>query len=189
MINRARPDYFGMVLNFPKSHRNLDPEQAGRLRGLVSREIPAVGVFVNRPAEEIIRLLDRGVIDIAQLHGTETEAEIRAIRRAAGKPVWKAFSIRSAQDLERAKASPADLILLDNGCGTGKTFNWSLVKEVGRPFGLAGGLTPENLPEAIRRINPTLVDLSSGVETERVKEEAKVLRAVAAARAIASEIP
>ncbi len=182
LINRARPDYFGMILNFPRSHRNLTPAQAEKLRGLISREIPAVGVFVNQPVQLVIDLLNRDVIDIAQLHGAETEEEITAIRRVTGKPVWKAFQIRTSEDLERAKVSPADLILLDNGYGTGRTFDWSLVKGVGRPFGLAGGLTPENLPEALRLMNPTLVDLSSGVETDRVKDEEKVLRAVAAVR-------
>ena len=182
IIRRARPDYFGMVINFPKSHRSVLPAQAESLRGLIPREIPAVGVFVNQPVELVIDLLNRGVINIAQLHGNESPAEITRIQKATGKPVWKAFKIRSQSDLEEAKASPADLILLDNGYGTGKPFDWNLIGEVGRPFGLAGGLTPENLPQAIRQINPTLVDLSSGVETEKIKDEEKVLRAVAAVR-------
>jgi phosphoribosylanthranilate isomerase len=143
-----------------------------------------VGVFVNQPVEEIISLLNDGIIDIAQLHGGEGEADILAIREATGKPAWKAFRIRSAQDVENARNSPADLVLLDNGYGTGESFDWRLVGEFSRPFGLAGGLTPENLPQAIAQINPTLVDLSSGIETNKQKDLKKMLRAVAATHSI-----
>jgi phosphoribosylanthranilate isomerase len=184
LVNQAKPDYFGMVIHFPKSHRNVSREQAAWLRAHIRQDIPAVGVFVNQPVEEIISLLNDGIIDIAQLHGGEGEADILAIREATGKPVWKAFRIRSAQDVENARNSPADLVLLDNGYGTGESFDWRLVGAFSRPFGLAGGLTPENLPQAIAQINPTLVDLSSGIETNKQKDLKKMLRAVAATHSI-----
>jgi phosphoribosylanthranilate isomerase len=181
-LNEVRPDYFGMILHFPKSHRNVTEEQAAHLRSLVDPSIPAVGVFVNWPVEDIAALLRRGIIDIAQLHGSEGEADIRFLQEKTGKPVWKAFRIRSQGDVAQAKECPADLVLLDNGYGTGQCFDWSLVGDMGRPFALAGGLTPENLPEAIRAIHPQLVDLSSGVETDKKKDREKMRRAVAAAR-------
>lgn len=181
-INEARPDYFGMILYFPKSHRNISPEQAREIRSLVSREIPAVGVFVNQPADLICRLLEEDVIQIAQLHGQEPEEDILRIRERTGKRVWKAFKVRSQADIAAARRSPADLILLDNGYGTGECFDWDLAEGVGRPFALAGGLTPENLPEAVEKLHPALVDLSSGVETEKVKDRNRILRAVEAVR-------
>ncbi len=182
ILNEAEPDYFGMVINFPKSHRNLTPAQAREVRGLVKRQIPAVGVFVNQPIDLICTLLEEGTINVAQLHGQESPADIEAIQTRTGKPVWKAFRVRTPEDVRAAQDSPADLILLDNGYGTGQTFDWNLAGGVGRPFALAGGLTPENLPAAIRLLHPVLVDLSSGVETDKAKDRNKVLRAVRAVR-------
>lgn len=180
-INDAKPDYFGMIINFPKSHRNVSPERAGEIRRQIRPKIPAVGVFVNQPKEEIAALLENGTIDIAQLHGQESEDEILFLQKT-GKPVWKAFKIRSSEDMAKARLCRADRILLDNGYGTGQTFDWNLVGEPGRPFILAGGLTPENIPEAIRYLHPDVLDISSGVETEKKKDYAKICAAVKAAR-------
>ena len=106
-----------------------------------------------------------------------------ALRAAApGKEIWKAFQVRGPADLERATAFPADRILLDSGQGTGRTFDWSLLRHFPRPYLLAGGLDPENLPEAIRTLRPYGVDLSSGVETDGLKDFTKIQAAVAAAR-------
>lgn len=182
IINEARPDYFGMIINFPKSHRNLTITQAREVRGLIARTIPAVGVFVDQPVEQICALLEEGTINVAQLHGHETAEDILEIQHRTGLPVWKAFKIRSAEDIRDARLSPADLVLLDNGYGTGQAFDWNLIADVGRPFALAGGLTPENIAATIRLLHPALVDLSSGVETDRVKDRSKVLRAVEAVR-------
>ena len=92
--------------------------------------------------------------------------------------VIQAFSVRTEEDISRARESAADYILLDRGTGTGQTFDWDLVQEVNRPFFLAGGLGPENLAEAAARLHPFAVDMSSGVETEKVKDREKILRAV-----------
>ena len=107
-------------------------------------------------------------------------AALRAL--APGRELWKAFKIRSEDDLAAAAASTADQILLDNGYGTGQTFDWSLAGGVRRPFLLAGGLTPENIPNAVAQLHPMGLDLSSGVETDRQKDRTKILAAVAAAR-------
>lgn len=182
IINEARPDYFGMIINFPRSHRNLTIAQAREVRNLINRTIPAVGVFVDQPVELICRLLEEGVINVAQLHGHETAEDILEIQRRTGLPVWKAFRVRTREDVQEAKLSPADLVLLDNGYGTGQAFDWNLIADVGRPFALAGGLTPENIAAAIRLLHPALVDLSSGVEINQAKDRGKVLRAVEAVR-------
>lgn len=92
--------------------------------------------------------------------------------------VIQAFAIRTKEDIARARDSAADYILLDRGTGTGQTFDWSLIQGVNRPFFLAGGLGPDNLTEAVRQFHPFAVDMSSGVETEKVKDREKILRAV-----------
>lgn len=182
-VNEARPDWCGFIINFPKSHRNVTPEQVRALRAVLAPSVLPVGVFVDRPAEEIAQLLKDGTISVAQLHGHEGPEDIAALRALApGCQIWKAFKVRSAADLEEALASPADLVLLDNGQGTGQTFDWSLVTGVKRPFLLAGGLTPDNIPQAIEAVHPYGLDLSSGVETDKVKDREKILAAVAAAR-------
>ena len=181
-VNEARPDYIGFILNFPKSRRNLSPEQAAALKSRLSPEIRAVGVFVDRPAEEIIRAAETVGLDVIQLHGHEDDAYIAALRERTNLPVWKAFRVRSAADLSAAERSSADEILLDNGYGTGEAFDWSLAGGFNRPFLLAGGLTPERIPQAIRALHPKLVDISSGVETDGVKDRDKILAAVRAAR-------
>ncbi|MBQ6206801.1 MAG: phosphoribosylanthranilate isomerase [Oscillospiraceae bacterium] len=182
-VNAARPDYCGFVVNFPKSRRNVSPEQAARLRRLLDDGITAVGVFVDQPPEVAAAMMNGGVIDIAQLHGHENESYFSRLRELTnGKPIWKAFKIRATADIEAARRSSADFVLLDNGAGTGVAFDWTLIRDMGRPWILAGGLTPENLPEAIRRLRPWCVDISGGVETDGVKDPSRILAAVQAAR-------
>ena len=180
-VNEARPDYCGFIINFPRSHRNLTPEQVRALRAYLA---PEMGVFVDSPVETVAALLNDGTISVAQLHGHEDEAFIAALRCASpGCTVWKAFKVRTSADLEAANASSADMVLLDNGYGTGAAFDWSLAGGVQRPYILAGGLTPENIPEAIQNLHPWGLDISSGVETDKQKDFTKILAAVAAARA------
>ena len=146
-VNTAKPDWCGFILNFPSSRRNVTPEQARALRAGLDPDIRPVGVFVDRPVEEVAALLNSGVISVAQLHGREDNAYISVLRTLApGCVVWRAFQLRSQADLAAADASGADLVLLDNGRGTGQTFDWSLAGSVHRPFLLAGGLTPESIP-------------------------------------------
>ncbi len=182
-VNQYQPDYAGFIINFPKSHRNCTPEQVQALHAQLSDSIPAVGVTVNQPLETVAALLEQGVIDIAQLHGQEDEAYICELKRRTGKPVWKAFRIRSANDLDAARASSADMILLDNGYGTGETFDWTLVRDIGRPFILAGGLCESNISDAAK-MQPDAMDISSGVETNRVKDPKKIRTLIERIRSI-----
>lgn len=183
-VNEAGPDFAGFVIDFPKSHRNVTPHQAAKLRERLQDGILPVGVFVDEDPKTVSELLRDGTIAFAQLHGREDEAYIARLREymarensCCGKIV-QAFRITEAADVQRAQKSSADYILLDNGQGTGKVFDWGLLCDISRPWFLAGGLTPDNLSDAIRRVHPWAVDLSSGVETDRRKDREKILAAV-----------
>ena len=171
--NELMPDYIGFVFLKGKM-RYVTFEEAAHLRSLLDPAIPAVGVFVNEPAENVIRLLQAGTIQIAQLHGQEDEAYAEELRRAGDHCIIRAFAVRSSEDIHRAFAFPADYPLLDNGKGTGETFDWSLFQEQEKPFFLAGGLSPENVKEAIECFHPYAVDVSSGVETDGYKDSEKM---------------
>lgn len=182
-VNQAKPDWCGFIINFPKSHRNLTPDQVRALRQNLDSAVTPVGVFVDQPVEAVAALLNDGTISAAQLHGHEDAAYIAALHAAAlGFPIWKAFKVRSAEDLAAANVSPADLVILDNGYGTGAVFDWSLAGGAARPYLLAGGLTPETIPQAVRQLRPYGLDLSSGVETGKQKDFEKICAAVSAAR-------
>lgn len=182
-VNQAGPDWCGFVLNVPKSHRSLTPDQARALRARLDSAIVPVGVFVDQPVEEVAALLRDGTIQVAQLHGQEDEGYLATLRALApGREVWRAFQVRAAADLERAARFPADRIVLDSGQGSGKPFNWALLRGFPRSYLLAGGLTPENLRTAVRTLRPFGVDLSSGVECQGCKDQEKILAAVRAAR-------
>ena len=178
-VNEAKPDYCGFIIEFSKSSRNVTGVQVRELTARLASDIIPVGVFVNAVPERVEELLLDGTIHIAQLHGQEDETYIRRIQKSTGHQVIKAFSVKTAQDIENALKSPADYILLDQGSGgTGQTFDWSLIPEIDRPFFLAGGLGVENLETAVRTIHPYAVDLSSSVETDGMKDRDKILKAV-----------
>ena len=171
--NELMPDYIGFVFLKGKM-RYVTFEEAAHLRSLLDPAIPAVGVFVNEPVENVIRLLQSGTIQIAQLHGQEDEAYAEELGRAGDHCIIRAFAVRSSEDIHRAFAFPADYPLLDNGKGTGETFDWSLFEKQEKPFFLAGGLSPENVKEAIECFHPYAVDVSSGVETDGFKDYEKM---------------
>ncbi len=179
--NRLGVDYIGFVFA-PKSSRMVLPSEVMKLREGLDPSIKAVGVFVNEPADQVAWLLNQGVIDIAQLHGHEDAAYLHRLRNLTDKPVWQAFRIKSREDMERAKQSDADMILLDSGAGTGLSFNWGLIGEIQRPYLLAGGLTPGNVGLALKKLSPWGVDVSSGIETDGRKDPEKMAAFVAAVR-------
>ena len=178
-VNEARPDYCGFIVEYPKSRRSIDRTTLRELvRGLREKIVP-VGVFVNATKELVAELLEEGTIQIAQLHGQELQEYIQELKVLTEKPLIQAFSIKSKEDVERARESVADYILLDQGSGgTGKVFDWSLVDEVGRPYFLAGGLDVENLREAIGLLHPWAVDLSSSLEIDGIKNAGRICQAV-----------
>ncbi len=179
--NELAPDYAGFVLA-PGSRRAVSPAQAAALRAMLRPGIPAVGVFVDAPLAEVKRLLEDGTLDLAQLHGSEDADYVRALQNETGRQVIQAFRIRTEEDAARAAESPADYILLDAGAGDGRTFSWELVSEIRRPYFLAGGLTPENAPLAVKQLHPYALDVSSGIETDGWKDPEKMRAFVRAVR-------
>ena len=180
-VNLAKPDFCGFIVEFPRSSRCVSRELLAELTAQLDPEITPVGVFVNAPAELPAELAESGVIRAIQLHGQEDEDYIRRLRKLIGGdiPVIQAFSVQTAEDLQRAAESSADYVLLDQGGGgTGKTFEWSLAEGFTRPFILAGGLTTDNLAEAIERLSPWAVDLSSSLEIGGLKDRDKIIEAV-----------
>ena len=177
--NEILPDFIGFILA-PRFWRYVPLDTVKNLASMADPKIKRVGVFVDNPESDVLEALKSGAVDMAQLHGGEDEEYIKKIQRAASKPVIKAFKITCAKDIKKASESPADLILLDAGTGTGERFDWSLIKNIGRDFILAGGLNSENVREAVERFHPDAVDLSSGIETDKVKDPSK-MRAVAEA--------
>ncbi len=171
--NIFKPDYIGFIF-WKKSKRYVDGETALKLKSNLNKEIKAVGVFVDEEPNEIIRLLNEGVIDVVQLHGSENEKYIKHLRMETDKPIIKAFVIRDEEDVKAANESIADYVLLDAGLGEGKSFDWDLLNNVSRPYFLAGGLYPENVKDAIYRLHPYAVDVSSGIETDGHKDASKM---------------
>lgn len=183
-VNEAKPDFCGFIINVPKSKRNVSPDTVRQLVKNLSLDVKPVGVFVNAPMDEIAALTEDGTLAYVQLHGKEDEAYIAALRERIHVPIIQAFKVTCPEDVAHAQQSSADYILLDNGSGgTGKTFDWSHLRDITRPYILAGGLGPDNLGLAVSQLAPWGVDLSSGVETDGFKDKNKVLAAVQAVRA------
>lgn len=182
--NETRPDYIGFV--FAESRRRVTDEQAARLRAQLAPGIQAVGVFVNDDPTHIAELANHGVIDLIQLHGGESAAYIRRLRTMTAAPVIYAVRVGTHEDIERVKPYSVEYFLLDTCTkdaygGSGKTFDWSLIGEVEKPYFLAGGLNESNIPRAMRT-GAYALDLSSGIETDGVKDAAKMRRVAALIR-------
>lgn len=183
-VNAARPDYIGFV--FAKSKRQVDGETARALKQALDPGIAAVGVFVNHPVAEISALAEAGIIDLIQLHGDEDEATVQLLQAQTGLPVIRALRISSPADI---LPTAADYRLFDTYDpsqygGSGAVFNWDLLQGVTGDFFLAGGLNIDNIKAAIQQVRPYCVDLSSGVETDGVKDRDKIIEIVKMIRKI-----
>lgn len=178
-VNEAHPDMCGFIIDFPKSTRSVSTEQQIELASRLDPTICSVGVFVDAPINQIVALAHIGSIQAIQLHGNEDEDYIAHLREKCTLPIIKAFQIKNANDLAKAETSSADMVLLDSGQGSGKSFDWSLLKTFARPYLLAGGLYPQTIPEALNNLNPWGVDLSSGLETNGLKDREKIQCATA----------
>lgn len=179
--NELGPDCVGFVFA-PRSRRYVTPQRAAELKQALDPRIRAVGVFVNETAQAVAAFLNDGIIDIAQLHGSEDEEYIQRLRALTGRPLIRAFRIETERDIARAGRSGADYILLDSGSGSGGSFDWKLAQNFPRPYFLAGGLNPDNVKNALRRLAPYGVDVSSGIETDGIKDKRKMAAFVAAVR-------
>lgn len=172
-VNRFGADYAGFVF-FKKSKRFIDPYKAGELIELLRSDIKSVGVFMDEPLDSVISSARISGVEMIQLHGHESEEYVEYVKRTLERPVIKAFKADEEGALERALNTSADYILIDSGAGTGKKFDWSILKDFGRDYFLAGGLDPESVGEAISTLEPFAVDVSSGVETDGVKDAEKI---------------
>ncbi len=170
--NLCRPDYIGFIF-WPESRRYVTRELAAELKRTLAPSIQAVGVFVDEDLAVVKDLFNQGIIDIAQLHGHETEEDVETLK-AAGVPVIRTFRDINPQSLKKAEASHADYVLFDAGMGQGAVFDWKLIQGVKRPFFLAGGLHLGNVRGAIDMLNPYAVDVSSGVEPDGFKAPEKM---------------
>ena len=188
-VNAAKPDYAGFVIDYPDSRRSVTPEQLRELVKQLDDDITPVGVFVDAGEELAADLYNSGVVKIIQLHGNEDDEYIKRLRILIGTGagtgsggndvrIVKAFRVRVPEDLEKAQESAADMVLLDQGKGEGRSFDWSIVREnrdkLQRPFFLAGGLDAGNLAEAVELMHPWAVDMSSSLETDKVKDREKI---------------
>ena len=189
----AKPDYMGLV--FAPSKRQVTVDQAKILveelhRGYAQKygsdtehdkndTIKTVGVFVNETVDNLITIANEANLDAVQLHGDEDEAFIQSLKERTNVEVWKAVQIRSAADVEKWIDSSADMLLFDayhkdERGGTGEVFDWSSLDAFERPFMLAGGIDSTNVARAIRTVRPYGIDISSGIETNGVKDDEKI---------------
>ena len=199
-VNEAKPDYAGLV--FAQSKRKVSPSFAVQLREKLSDEIIPVGVFVNAPVADIVALYNENVISIAQLHGTENDEYITQLKEASAiggkKPleVIKTIKIPHSPHPTPYSLHPtpsADYYLIDSGAGSGKAFDWELLNSPGvealkarKPWFLAGGIGLDNI-ELAMRFNPCALDVSSGAETDGIKDFSKIVQLVSLVRGYAKE--
>ena len=182
----AKPDYMGLV--FAPSKRQVTVDQAKTLVEELHKQyavrynsetIKTVGVFVNETVENLLKIAEEVKLDVIQLHGDEDESFIQILKEQSNVEVWKAVQVRSAADAEKWIDSSADMLLFDayhkdERGGTGEVFDWSSLDEFERPFMLAGGIDSTNVARAIRTVRPYGIDISSGIETEGVKDNEKM---------------
>ena len=192
-VVEAKPDYMGLV--FAPSKRQVTVDQAKILveelhRGYAKKygsdtehdkndTIKTVGVFVNETVDNLVTIANETNLDAVQLHGDEDEAFIQSLKERTNVEVWKAVQIRSAADAEAWIDSSADMLLFDayhkdERGGMGEVFDWSCLDEFERPFMLAGGIDSTNVARAIRTVRPYGIDISSGIETDGVKDDEKI---------------
>ncbi len=192
-VVEAKPDYMGLV--FASSKRQVTVDQAKTLVEELHKqytkrynngaeqsnddEIKTVGVFVNETLDNLVSIATEANLDVVQLHGDEDEAFIQSLKERTNVEVWKAVQIRSAADAEAWIDSSADMLLFDayhkdERGGTGEVFDWSCLDEFERPFMLAGGIDSTNVARAIRTVRPYGIDISSGIETDGVKDDEKI---------------
>ena len=180
-VNRNGADYAGFVF-YQKSKRYVDPYKANELIGLLRADIKPVGVFMDEPLDNVVRIARLAGVEMVQLHGHESDEYVEYIKRTLDRPVIKAYKAGEEGALEKAANSNADYVMIDSGAGTGKKFDWSILKDFKRDYFLAGGLDPESVGEAIRLLDPFAVDVSSGVETNGIKDVEKIEKFIKAVK-------
>lgn len=174
-VNKAKPDFAGFV--FAKSHRQVSIETAENLKNKLDKNILSVGVFVNEDINKIAEICNKKIIDIVQLHGDEDDNYIKELRKLCNNKIIKAIKVKSAEDILRWRNCQADFLMFDAGTGSGQTFDWNLIENFIKPYFLAGGINETNIDEALK-LKPYCIDVSSGVETNKVKDREKIFKIV-----------
>lgn len=179
-------DFVGLVFH-KASPRYVEIEVATYLANYVPSSVQSVGLFVDPSDEQLTQTLENVRLDMIQLHGSESPERIAAIKTNFQKPVIKALSLKERDDLDKFNlfTPGSDWLLLDAAGtpeqpgGHGRTFDWDILEDISiaKPWMLAGGLTPDNVADAIRRLKPDAVDVSSGVESSRGVKDADKIRA------------
>ena len=175
IVNKYKPDYIGFV--FADSKRKVSHDLARKMKQNLDPSIKSVGVFVDADIDEILNLYNDRIIDFAQLHGRESEDYIKKLRQKSNchLKIINSIEMSDKTDLLKYDNSMADYLLLDSGKGSGKTFDWQLIRnDLKKEFFLAGGLNTDNISLAIKDVNPFAVDLSSSLETDGYKDEIKI---------------
>ncbi len=178
-VNQYLPDYAGFVIKYSKNRHSLSTDKAEALIRLLNPGIAAVGVIANQPLDAASELLDRGIVDILQLRGDESDDYIRALKEKTGKPVWRTFLLRNISALEAAATSSADMVILES---VSEDFDWTQCAGFARPFYIAGAINPSNIVRVTKLVSPAGVDLSSGIETDGIKDKGKMSAAIASVR-------
>lgn len=194
IMNCFKPDYVGFV--FANTRHKVDDKQAAKLRNLINKDIPTVGVFVDEPIEHVSDLYTSGIINVIQLHGSENQEYIDKLKediknkRVDKKntnvqdfeseiPIIKAARVKDGSEIKPVEDMTCEMMLLDNydkstPGGTGKRFDLTLIPKTKKPYFLAGGLNADNVRDALIESNPYAVDISTGVETDGHKDWKKV---------------
>ena len=180
-VNRYGADYAGFVF-CKKSKRYIDSYKAGELIDLLRSDITTVGVFLDEPLDNVISAARISGVQMIQLHGHESDEYVEYVRRTLERPVIKAFKADEEGALERALKSNADYVMIDSGAGCGRKFDWNILKDFNRDYFLAGGLDPESVADAVSMLEPFAVDVSSGVETDGLKDEEKIEKFIKAVK-------
>ncbi len=181
--NEAKSDFTGFVFA-EKSKRFVTAKQAENLRKNLAKEIIPVGVFVNAKIDDIISLHKNGIIDIIQLHGGETDEYIEELKSKHEAKIIRALNLNKNSQLSTLNSQLCNYTLLDSQTpGSGYTFNWECLRgmDLSENVFLAGGVNLQNIKEALK-LNPFAVDVSSGAETDGVKDREKILKLVEACR-------
>ncbi|MBT3319972.1 MAG: phosphoribosylanthranilate isomerase [Clostridia bacterium] len=183
-VNEYKPEYAGFI--FAPSRRRLNVELACELCAALDKDILRVGVFVNEKQQVMSHVKQQCGLDILQIYQDNYAEQI-----VADGLVWRAIRVKDARGLSLIDESPADAYLLDAYSekaygGVGETFDWALAAKAAEraKIVLAGGLTPDNVQEAVRTVMPFAVDVSSGVETDGRKDADKIRQFIERARSI-----
>lgn len=181
--NEVKPDFVGYV--FAESRRQVTFMQAEEMTKQLAEGICPVGVFVNERQDKIVRLCEKNIIQYVQLHGDEGEEYLVSLRKKIQKPVIKAVRVQSTEQILMMEQLSCEYLLLDTYTknsygGNGTSFQWDQIPRLKKPFFLAGGITCENLLQAVEK-GPFCLDVSSGAETDGRKDIEKMRRLISLA--------